>query len=210
MQRNFPAFPDRGLYVITRDLEEKRDSLIDEVEAAIRGGAAVVQYRAKEGRSSVSEARQLLSVCRRFSVPLIINDDVSLAHAIGADGVHLGREDGALRLAREVLGTQSIIGVSCYDDLSRARQAQEAGATYVAFGRFFPSLTKPNAPCARLETLSRAKGEIDLPIVAIGGITLENGGALLESGAQVLAVIEGVFGAQCPENAAAAFRALWD
>lgn len=210
MQRNFLPFPAQGLYVITRDLRSERSTLIDEVEAAIRGGAAVLQYRAKEGRSSVSEARSLLAVCRRYSVPFIINDDLDLALEVGADGVHLGREDGALIPAREALGAQSIIGVSCYDDLSRAQEAQKAGATYVAFGRFFPSLTKPHAPCASLDTLRKAQKLLHIPIVAIGGITRENGEALIEAGAGLLAVIEGVFGDQSPESAARSFRGLWE
>lgn len=210
MQRNFLSFPNQGLYVITRDIEGERVPLLDEVEAALRGGAAVLQYRAKKGRSSVGEARALLAICRRYSVPLIINDDVNLAREIGADGVHLGREDGALMPAREALGTQSIIGVSCYDDLSRALDAEKAGASYVAFGRFFPSLTKPYAPCASLDTLRKARSVLGIPVVAIGGITRENGGTLIDAGAQVLAVIEGVFGEQSPESAARAFQGLWD
>lgn len=207
--RSVCSFPNQGLYVITRDSENERTTLIDEVKTAILGGAGVVQYRAKEGRSSVDEATALLRVCRESGVPLIINDDVALALEIGADGVHLGREDDALASAREVLGPKGIIGVSCYDDLTRAQDAQNAGANYVAFGRFFPSLTKPHAPCARLETLRQAKSKLSVPIVAIGGITQENAGALIAAGADLLAVIEGVFGQKSPESAARGFRALW-
>mgnify|MGYP006284287835 CR=1 FL=1 len=210
MQRNFLPFPPRGLYVITRDPPGERPDLLEEVKAAVRGGAAVVQYRAKEGRCSVDEARALLGVCRSASIPLIINDDVNLALEIGADGVHLGRDDGGLLPAREALGSRRIIGVSCYDDLSRAQAAQAAGASYVAFGRFFPSQTKPNAPCASLDTLRQAHRDLNIPIVAIGGITRGNGASLISAGAQLLAVIEGVFGAPCPENATREFRALWD
>ena len=210
MQRNFLPFPPQGLYVITRDPQCERANLLEEVKAAVRGGAAVVQYRAKEGRCSVDEARDLLAVCRSASVPLIINDDVNLALEIGADGVHLGRDDDGLVPAREALGSRSIIGVSCYDDVSRAQAAQAAGASYVAFGRFFPSQTKPNAPCASLDTLRKAHRDLHIPIVAIGGITRKNGASLIDAGAQLLAVIEGVFGAPCPENATREFRALWD
>jgi len=187
-------FPSQGLYVITQDRESHRSTLIDEVKSAILGGAKVVQYRAKDGRSSVDEGLALLKVCRAFDVPLIINDDVALALEVGADGVHLGREDDHLESAREMLGPKGIIGVSCYDDLARALDAQRAGATYVAFGRFFPSMTKPHAPCASLETLRLARLQLDVPVVAIGGITQENGETLIAAGADLLAVIEGVFG----------------
>lgn len=203
------GFPQKGLYVITRDPSMGRWILVEEVRAALAGGAVAVQYRAKDGRRSKEEASALLNVCRAFAAPLIVNDDVALAAEIGADGVHLGREDGDLLMARRYLGPQAIIGISCYDDLDRARQAQQAGASYVAFGRFFPSKTKPHAPCADLGTLTAAKSEIQVPIVAIGGITQENGGQLIGAGADVLAVIEGVFGEQSPDSAACGFRALW-
>ncbi|MEN9682125.1 MAG: hypothetical protein RLZZ627_2018 [Pseudomonadota bacterium] len=202
-------FPSQGLYVITRDLESDRTTLIDEVRAALLGGAGVVQYRAKDGRSTSDEALSLLEVCRNLGAPLIINDDVALAVEVGADGVHLGRDDGGLASAREALGPQAIIGVSCYDDLTRALNAQKAGASYVAFGRFFPSLTKPYAPCASLDTLRLARSQLDVPIVAIGGITKENGETLISAGADLLAVIEGVFGQKSPETAARGFRDLW-
>ena len=183
--------------------------LIDEVRSALLGGAGVVQYRAKDWRSTSDEALALLEVCRDVAVPLIINDDVDLAVEIGADGVHLGRDDGGLASAREALGPQAIIGVSCYDDLTRALDAQKAGASYVAFGRFFPSLTKPHAPCASLDTLRWARSQLNIPIVAIGGITPENGETLISAGADLLAVIEGVFGQKSPETAARGFRAMW-
>ena len=202
-------FPPRGLYVITRDPAEGRSSLIDEVKAAIRGGAVVVQYRAKQGRASIEEARALLTVCRQALVPLIVNDDASLAQAIGADGVHLGQDDHGLKAVRARMGASAIIGVSCYDDVERAVEASRQGASYVAFGRFFPSVTKPHAPCARLETLSRARLKIRVPIVAIGGITVENGAKIIAAGADLLAVVDGVFGAQEPKEAAAQFQALW-
>ena len=202
-------FPDSGLYVITRDSVGQRSSLIDEVASAIRGGAVVVQYRAKQPRNRLAEAAALLALCREASVPLIINDDIQLAAAIGADGVHLGRHDASVEFARQRLGSGAILGVSCYDDLELAITGVDKGADYVAFGRFFPSLTKPDAPCARIQTLSGAKARLNVPIVAIGGITSANGGSLLAAGADFLAVIEGVFGADKPECAAREFRALW-
>ena len=202
-------FPKQGLYVITRDDSMNYDSMLRAVDLAIRGGAAVVQYRAKHPANAIGEATELLAYCRRASIPLIINDDVALANAVGADGVHLGRDDVSITLARKRLGRDSIIGVSCYDDINRAEQAVGMGASYVAFGRFFPSVTKPEAPCAQLQTLKLARERITVPVVAIGGITLANAPELLAAGANLLAVIEGVFGKDDPESASREFRSLW-
>lgn len=202
-------FPARGLYAITREGYADAATLAEAVAAAIRGGAAVVQYRAKSAAGHDAEAELLRSACRAGGVPFIVNDDVDLARRIGADGVHLGRDDAGLAEAREALGPDAIIGVSCYDSVERAVEAEALGADYLAFGRFFPSRTKPGAPCARLETLAEARERLRVPIVAIGGITAENGGALLEAGAGVLAVVDGVFGAGDPERAARRFLPLW-
>lgn len=206
---NRSVFPARGLYAITREGYPDAAALADAVAAALRGGAAVVQYRAKSAAEPELEAELLLSVCRAGGVPLIVNDDVGLARRIGAAGVHLGKEDAGLSRAREALGPEAIIGVSCYDSVERAIEAEAAGADYVAFGRFFPSLTKPGAPCARRETLEEARRRLRVPIAAIGGITPENSAELIAAGAGVLAVIEGVFGAGDPERAARRFRPLW-
>jgi thiamine-phosphate pyrophosphorylase len=169
----------------------------------------VVQYRRKAASDREGEAANVLAICRRSGVPLIINDDVQLAARIGADGVHLGKDDCPLDEARTRLGPDAIIGVSCYDSVEAAVLAQRQGAGYVAFGRFFPSRTKPRAPLAHLETLHEARRLISVPIVAIGGITPENGAQLLAAGAHLLAVIDAVFGAPDPEAAAAAFRGLF-
>lgn len=206
---SFSSFPSRGLYVITRAGYPDPHHLTEAVAAALRGGAAVVQYRAKQPTDPLGEAAALLAICRQSGVPLIVNDDVELGAAIGADGVHLGREDGALAAARRRLGPGAIIGVSCYDSVERAVQAVAEGADYVAFGRFFPSATKPLAPCAALATLAEARRRIRVPIVAIGGITTANGGALIAAGADLLAVVEGIFGGDDPESAAREFRKLW-
>lgn len=203
------TFPRQGLYVITRESPGTLHPLLEEVAAAIRGGAGVVQYRAKRPLDPLAEASALLALCRRATIPFIVNDDIELAAAIGADGVHLGQEDGSLQDARRRLGKKACIGVSCYDDVGRAVRAEQEGADYVAFGRFYPSRTKPNAPCARLSTLSQARQRLAVPIVAIGGITAENAAPLLEAGADWLAVIDGVFGGGDPEHAARAFRNLW-
>lgn len=202
-------FPASGLYAITADAPSSPERLAADVAAALRGGAAVIQYRAKSTADRLETARLLLKACHAAGVPLIVNDDVDLAAAVGADGAHLGRDDLSLTEARARLGAAAIIGVSCYDSVERALEAESLGASYVAFGRFFPSNSKPHAPCARLETLSAAKGKLTVPIVAIGGITADNGRSLIEAGAALLAVIDGVFGQDDPETAASRFPPLF-
>jgi len=202
-------FPARGLYAITQTDNKSGDAIIAEVAAAILGGAVVVQYRDKNPGDALFLARELVKTCHRHKVPLIINDDVELAARAGADGVHIGKEDGAIAEARKQLGNDAIIGVSCYNFVEQALDAQGQGATYVAFGRFFPSSSKPLAAPAQLETLQQAKGLLDIPIVAIGGILPENGAQLLAAGADLLAVIGGLFDSQ-PEQSARAYQALFD
>jgi thiamine-phosphate pyrophosphorylase len=196
----------RGLYAIadTGCLEPAR--LAAAVAQALEGGARVIQYRDKSGDADLRRrtARALLTLCRRYGVPLLINDDVELAAGIGADGVHLGREDAPIEDARRRLGAEAIIGVSCYNELERARRAVAAGADYVAFGRFFPSGTKPQAVAASPELLRAARAGLSVPIVAIGGITPDNGASLIAAGADALAAIEGVF--RQPDIRAAAGR----
>jgi thiamine-phosphate pyrophosphorylase len=199
-----------GLYAITADYQDSPDELARAVRAALNGGARIIQYRRKSAPDPYREASLLLTECRAHGVPLIINDDVELAEAIGADGVHLGKDDTDLAHARARLGAHALIGVSCYDSLQRAVDAQAQGADYVAFGRFFPSRTKPHAPCARLETLRAAGALLTVPIVAIGGITVDNASALLKAGAHWLAVIDAIFGTPDPEHAARAFTALFE
>ncbi|MCX7105918.1 MAG: thiamine phosphate synthase [Methylococcales bacterium] len=202
-------FPLRGLYAITQIKNKTADIIINEVIAAIKGGAVVVQFRDKESSDAIYLADQLVKVCHEYKVPLLINDDIELAIKVGADGVHIGREDGAISEARDRLGADAIIGVSCYNFVEQAFDAQEQGATYVAFGRFFPSSSKPLAAPAELDTLRKAKFLLDIPIVAIGGILPENGGPLLTAGADLLAVIGGLFETQ-PEQSARAYQALFD
>lgn len=204
-------FPSSGLYAINRE-QDFGPGLEQALIRAARGGVAVFQYRRKIGPSGIgreTEAAGLLEICRRFGIPMIVNDDAALARQLGADGVHLGREDGSPQEARAVLGQDAVIGVSCYDSVPRALEAERAGADYVAFGRFFPSRTKPLASSARLETLTEARRLLTVPIVAIGGITPENGASLLEAGADLLAVVDALFGAPDPGIAAAAFRLLF-
>ena len=203
------AFPASGLYAVTPDVAVEPQQLLAAVCAVIAGGARVVQYRAKSGRQDEAVAAQLLAVCREAGVPLIINDNAGLAQKIGADGVHLGKDDMPVSDARALLGVDVIIGVSCYDSLERAVIAADQGADYLAFGRFFPSRTKPLAACASLTTLSGARDRFDVPVVAIGGITAANGSALIAAGAGLLAVVDGVFGQKNPEQAARSIQTLF-
>ncbi|OQW79644.1 MAG: thiamine-phosphate diphosphorylase [Proteobacteria bacterium ST_bin11] len=201
--------PRRGLYAITQPENRTINQVVKDVEAALRGGASVVQYRDKNPLDAPQVAGLLLQLCHAYHAPLLINDSVSLALAVGADGVHLGRDDGEIAEARRLLGPNAIIGVSCYNDVEKARTMAQAGADYVAFGRFFPSGSKPLAAPAEIVSLQRAKQSIDVPIVAIGGILPKNGGTLLAAGADLLAVIGGIFDHE-PESAARAYQTLFN
>ena len=192
MNRSHP-FPG-GVYALTPETADTA-RLLAQVEAALAGGVAAVQYRDKstDVARRHEQASELVTLCRRFGVPLIVNDDLRLADLADADGVHLGRDDGSLREARIILGSKKFVGATCYQSVDLARAAQEAGADYVAFGSFFPSPTKPDAPRASLDLLYAARAAIQVPIVAIGGITLDNGLTLVEAGADSLAVLSAVF-----------------
>lgn len=185
-----------GLYAITPQ-EQNTPALLRQVRLALQGGARILQYRNKSVDASqrLEQASALRQLTREFAVPLIINDDARLAMQVDADGVHLGGEDGSVSAARRILGSGKIIGVSCYNRVGLAHQAAGEGADYVAFGAFFASIVKPSAPVATLDLLRQARREIDLPLVAIGGITVENGASLLTAGADALAVISALFGA---------------
>lgn len=185
----------QGLYVLTDDVL-LAGCLLQSVESVVAAGCKVVQYRSKQKDVAAreEEAASLVAICRRYGALLLVNDDPQLAVRVGADGVHLGQEDVSLREAREWLGPQAIIGVTCHGSLDLARVAQNQGADYVAFGRFFNSDTKPDAEAASLDILVRARQELVCPVVAIGGITLDNAAPLVSAGADMLAVIGGVFG----------------
>ncbi len=202
-----PRLSRRGLYAIT---DGPRPDLLAAVKAALRGGAELLQYRDKTADSArrAFEARALRELCARHGVPFVVNDDVELALAAGADGVHLGEDDGDVAAARARLGTEAIIGASCYDSPARARQLAAAGADYLAFGAFFPSPTKPNARRATPDLL-RAARPFGLPLVAIGGITPDNAPPLVDAGADFLAVISGVFAQADPEAAARRYAAMY-
>ncbi len=188
-----------GLYVITdQDLFANLQRSIDElVLDAIRGGAQIVQYRNKSTNSNkkYDEASALLALCEAHDVTLLVNDDVELAKQVGAHGVHIGQSDMGCEEAREILGQDKIIGVTCHDKIALAQAAQQAGANYVAFGRFFPSKTKPSAPPATVDILQQAKALLSIPVVAIGGITPANAHSLVDHGADMLAVSHSVFAA---------------
>ena len=201
-------FPTSGLYAITQTEHKSIKRIIAEVEAVIIGGAVAVQYRDKYPKDAPLLAKDLLKVCHEYQVPLIINDNVELAAKVAADGVHLGKDDGSITQARQRLGQRAIIGVSCYNSVETALEAEQQGADYVAFGRFFTSSSKPLATTADIDTLRTARQMLTIPIVAIGGILPENGGQLLNAGADLLAVIGGLFITQ-PEQSARAYRALF-
>ena len=205
-----PSLP-RGLYAITDSQLIPPGELTQRVSLAIAGGAVMIQYRDKGPAAStdIDEVVSLAALCRQQGIPLIINDNVELAAEVGAAGVHLGREDTSLQAARARLGTAAIIGISCYNDLQRARQAVKAGADYVAFGRFFTSRSKPGAVPADPGLLTRATTELAIPVVAIGGVTPANGPTLLAAGASLLAAIHGVFGQPDIEAAAQHYAALF-
>ncbi|MEA1079684.1 thiamine phosphate synthase [Marinobacter qingdaonensis] len=202
-----------GLYAITDSKLTPPESLIASVEAALRGGAVLVQYREKSAPMAerLRQASALLGICREAGVPLLINDDVDLAIRIGADGVHLGQSDSTATDARQRLGEQAIIGITCHAELDLARAARDAGADYLAFGRFYTSGTKPGAPAASPEVLTQAK-QFQRPITAIGGITVDNGEPLIRAGADLLAVVGGLFGGSPAEieQRAQAFARLFE
>ena len=164
------------------------------VEASILGGALVVQYRNKvaDQKLRIQQSLALLEVCRKHQIPFIINDHVKLCLEINADGVHIGGDDGDITAIKQIIGEDKILGVSCYGEFARAEAAEKAGADYVAFGACFPSSTKPNAPRAELTLFTQAK-KLNLPSVAIGGITLENAASVAEAGADAIAVIGELF-----------------
>lgn len=201
----------RGLYLVTPELADT-GALLGAVARVLSARPAIVQYRSKLVDPALrrEQASRLLALCRQARIPLVINDDLALALEIGADGAHLGRDDGDLAGARKALGQARILGASCYGEWARAEAAVAAGVDYVAFGAMFPSSTKPQAPLAPLEMLTRAKAEFDLPVAAIGGITLDNAPLLIAAGADLPAVISDVFSAPDPAARAAAYAGLFD
>lgn len=196
----------RGLYAITPE-HLRGAALITAVRAALAGGASVVQYRAKQVEPEIArdEASLIRAACTDFGAALVVNDDSALALEVCADAIHVGRDDASLQETRRVVGGTMMIGVSCYDRLDLAVDATQAGADYVAFGSFFPSAVKPGAVRPPVSLLSEARRRLSVPIVAIGGITVDNAPQLIDAGADAVAVITGLFEAEDVRARAAAF-----
>lgn len=200
-----------GLYAITDTQLMPGEQLLEKVEAGLRGGISLVQYRDKSAQHlrRRSDARALAQLCHRYGRPLLINDDIELAAEVAAAGVHLGQGDAGVADARLRLGADSIIGITCHDRLDLALQAQAEGADYVAFGAFFPSSTKPGAIPAAIQLLDDARQQLDIPIVAIGGIRVDNASKLIEPGADMVAVIHSLFATDDVEARARQFSQLF-
>ncbi len=198
-----------GLYAITPDLADTNE-LLRNVRLALQGGVRILQYRNKTADAALklAQARALRKLTCEFDTGFIVNDDAQLAVQVDADGVHLGSKDGSAAAARQLLGNTKLIGVSCYNRLSLAHEAVRQGADYVAFGAFFSSSVKPGAVKAETALLQKAREELNVPVVAIGGITQSNGKVLVEAGADALAVISALFDAPDIEFAAREFSTL--
>jgi thiamine-phosphate pyrophosphorylase len=204
----------RGLYAVTPD-DRLLARLSALVEAALEGGVRLIQYRNKLAPPPLrrAQAAELLRICRAYGGKLIVNDDVWLAIEIGADGAHVGQNDlpgGDLATAREALGSKRLLGVSCYNDLARVEAAAKVGADYIGIGSMFPSATKPTAVHASLEVLSEARRRFDLPVAAIGGISLANAPQVISAGADMLAVVSDLFNAMDIRRRAGEFQKLFD
>ena len=204
------SFIIKGLYAITPDSADL-NTLIQKTQWAIEGGAFMVQYRSKILNRDVKmqQCAAILRLCREYEIPCIVNDDVDMCRILEADGVHLGEKDDNIAEVRHILGEDAIIGSSCYDQLNRAKSAQKEGASYVAFGAMFPTSTKPNAPRATLELLREAKREIQTPIVAIGGITVNNAHDVIKTGIDAIAVITSLYEAKSIKETAETFAKMF-
>jgi thiamine-phosphate pyrophosphorylase len=200
----------KGLYIVTPDWDDTR-KLLEVTEAALKGGAALVQYRHKTADAALrrEQAAALLALCRRHGKPLIINDHVELAVELDADGIHVGGTDRSVAEVRAAVGPDKIVGASCYGSIELAHAAAQAGASYIAFGGFYPSQVKKYEVTTSPDIVAQAGREIDLPNVVIGGMTVENAAPLVARGADMVAVISSVYLAQDPEAAARELAALF-
>lgn len=200
-----------GLYLVTPDWSDT-DKLLQVTEQALRGGAAMVQYRHKSADAELrrQQAGALLALCRRYLRPFIINDYVDLCLEVGADGVHVGGTDASVAQVRALVGAEKIVGASCYGEMALAHAAYRAGASYVAFGGFYPSRVKKYPVTTPSDIIGRAKAEIALPNVVIGGMTQENAAPLIAAGADMVAAISSVYLAEDPTAAARRFVALFE
>jgi thiamine-phosphate pyrophosphorylase len=199
----------KGLYAVTPE-EKDLFVLSSQVESCIKGGARLIQYRSKtlSKIEQNKQARKIKMVCDYYKVPLIINDDIELCRILDADGVHLGENDDSLEKARLILGPSKIIGVSCYNSIDRVKKAVDKGATYIALGACFPTITKPNAPTASLDLIALVLKKFKIPVVAIGGINLENIELLINEGINCVAVINSLFKTKDIEGMARQFSSL--
>ncbi len=184
-----------GLYAITDTDLIPHEALLENIEQALKGGARILQYRDKQPGSErrLAQASAIHDLCKQYGVPLLINDDIDLAVQCQAEGVHLGQNDASIPGVRQKPGEKAIIGITCHDSLALALNAQQQGADYIAFGRFFPSFTKPKAPPAPLKLLELARPQLQIPMVAIGGITVDNARQVIQRGADAIAVIHHLF-----------------
>jgi thiamine-phosphate pyrophosphorylase len=187
------------------------NALIQKTQWAIEGGAFMVQYRSKiqDRDVKMQQCAAILRLCREYEIPCIVNDDVEMCRVLDADGVHLGEEDDNIAEVRRILGEDAIIGSSCYDQLNRANEVQKEGATYVAFGAVFPTTTKPHAPRATLALLREAKSQIQIPVVAIGGITVNNAHEVIETGVDAIAVITSLYESNAIKETAETFSRMF-
>lgn len=188
------------------------DCMLKSIERSLEGGTTVIQYRDKstDQAKRLKQACSLKQLCDRYNAALLINDDIQLAKQCDAAGVHLGQSDGSVSEARKILGTEAIIGVTCHDSLELAMQARSEGADYVAFGAFFPSKTKPDAKPAPIELIARVKSKVNLPIVAIGGITIDNAQQIITAGADMVAVIHALYAQDDIRKTAQNFHQLFN
>lgn len=200
----------KGLYIVTPDWDDTQ-KLVEVTELALRGGAQIVQYRHKTAAPSLrrEQATQLLALCRRYDKPFIINDHVELAMELGADGIHVGGTDAAVAEVRKSVGPDMILGASCYGSLELAQASHAAGASYVAYGGFYPSRVKKYPVTTPVDIIAQSKALIPLPVVVIGGMTPENSAPLVQAGSDMVAAISSIYMQEQPESAAREFAGLF-
>lgn len=200
----------KGLYIVTPDWDDT-DKMVAATEAALKGGVALVQYRHKTASAELrkEQASRLLDLCRQYDRPLVINDFVELCMELGADGIHVGGTDAPVAEVRKAIGPDKILGASCYGSLELAHKAHEAGANYVAFGGFYPSRVKKYEVSTPVDIITRAKQQLPVPVVVIGGMTQENSVPLIRAGSDMVAAISSVYMTDDPQAAAEAFVDLF-
>lgn len=200
----------KGLYIVTPDWDDT-DRLVTVTEQALQGGAALVQYRHKTADAAQrrEQATRLLTLCRQHRIPFIVNDYVDLCRELDADGIHVGGTDAPVAEVRRMVGPDKIVGASCYGSLELAEEAQQAGASYIAFGGFYPSRVKQYPVTTPVATITQAKNRWTVPVVVIGGMTVDNSRALITAGADMVAAVSAVYQADDPRATAAQFVGLF-